>query len=949
MVTSEALRDLSFRRARHRNAEALLGLRDYVARYRSELIEQMDQPGACGVALARRHAAIADELARSVFEQARVGCGDTPLLLGAVGGYGRGLLALGSDLDLCFITNAPAEAVTSCVEAMLYPLWDAGVRVGHQVVWPSEVVCDATADLTIATELLDFRPLVGDVSLMQSVEERLKASIFSESKVGSFILQLEAGTKKRHQLFGDSVYLLEPDLKNGAGGLRDLDSALWACRARFGTSDLGALAALGVISPQSQAETQRALEFLWTVRNHLHRALGRKADRLTFGEQERVAYAMGYAPEHGQGMSELRRTGEMVEAFMSDYYRHARVIAQTRARLLGRAKRRSVEAQPRVTQLGGGLVECDGSIGLAEPERIRSEPTLAFQVYGVALGRDMAVLSHTRDAIARATQDEAFSAELRASRQAAELFVALVCSSRPAPFPSGSVLTELHDVGLLLAMIPEFVPVVGRVHHDLYHVYTVDVHSIAAVDRLHALVRGDLATAFPLASRLAAETVRPRVLFLATLLHDIGKAIGGRNHARRGADMARPILERLYFAADEIADASRLIRHHLTMYMVAIRRDLNDPGTISEFVSDTWDRESLRELFLLTVADVSTTSAEAMTNWKRSMLDALFRSSDAFLAGSLVGPSDRVDRVKGLTRALWREPSTLEELDRFLGSMPARYFLANTPEEVVAHAELALRRGVESVGVSWVPSSHDGILGLCVVAPAHIVAPAQVVDQAPIVDQAPVVDQAQVVDQAPIVAEAQDNVDLCVVAEDRLGLLASIAAAISANHFDIQAAQVNSRPLPGGGYQAVDLFWVRSPAHEGAKQRRLAQLKRDLAAVVRGDVSPEALVEGRLAASRSRRPTPAVVTEVLFDHHASSQYTVIEVLAEDRPALLFTLAAALSELGVSISIAKISTEGKRAVDVLYATEANGTRIAPGARTEQIRARLLEALGAGGAG
>ncbi|HEY6729313.1 MAG TPA: HD domain-containing protein [Polyangiaceae bacterium] len=649
---TDALREASVRRGRHRDAEALLGLRDYVARYRSELIEQMDQPGACGVALARKHAAIADELARRVFEQARTGCDELPLLLGAVGGYGRGLLALGSDLDLCFVTTAPAEAVGACVEAMLYPLWDAGVRVGHQVVWPSEVVSDATADLTIATELLDFRPLVGDVSLMQSVEERLRASIFSESKIGTFILQLETGAKKRHQQFGDSVYLLEPDLKNGTGGLRDLDSALWACRARFGTSDLAALADLGVISPQSQAEAQRALEFLWTVRNHLHRALGRKADRLTFAEQERVARAMGYAPPGEHPVIELRRTGEMVEAFMSDYYRHARIIAQTRARLLGRAKRGSIGVAPRIREFGRGMVECDGSLGLAQPERIHSEPTLAFQVYRIALARDMPVLSHTREAIARATQDEAFAAELRASEQAAELFVALVCSSRPAPFASGSVLTELHDVGLLLAMIPEFVPLVGRVHHDLYHVYTVDVHSIAAVDRLHALVRGDLARDYPLASRLAAETLRPRVLFLATLLHDIGKAIGGRNHARRGAEMARTILERLRFTADEIDDARRLIRHHLTMYMVAIRRDLNDPGTITEFVRDSWDRESLRELYLLTVADVSTTSAEAMTPWKRSMLDALFRSSDAFLAGALVGLDDRVERVKDRARVI---------------------------------------------------------------------------------------------------------------------------------------------------------------------------------------------------------------------------------------------------------------------------------------------------------
>lgn len=883
-------------------------LRKYVARCRIEVIEKLNARRGAGLALAQRHAEIADELCRSVFEEARAGRGGLPLLLGAVGGYGRGLLALGSDLDLCFVTAKTDDAVSECVQAMLYPLWDAGIQVGHQIVELSQVAIDTEGDLAMATELLDFRPLAGDMSLLPSLQKQLMENTFSERQISTFIAQIDAGTKRRHEQFGDSVYLLEPDLKNGSGGLRDLDSALWAVRARFGTNNLAELANLKLITEPMQRDAERALDFLWSVRNHLHQMSGRKADRLTFSEQERVAKAMGYGGSDERGIPRLQHIGEMVEAFMSEYYRHARVIEQTRARMMGRAKRGVWVQAPKVVEIADGLVECEGRVGLLEPDEVSSRPELAFRICAIALARDMPLLSRTRDAIAVATTDPSVCERLRNSEEAAQVFVGLICSSKIAPFSSGSVLTELHDLGLLLAMIPEFGPVVGRVHHDLYHVYTVDVHSIAAVDKLHALVRGDSTSTYPLASRIAAETVRPRVVFLATLLHDVGKAIGGRNHAQRGAVMSKEILARLGFAPDEIDDVSRLILHHLTMYMVATRRDLNDPNTISEFVRDTWDREGLRELFLLTMADVSTTSVGAMTSWKLDMLNALLRSSDAFLAGSLQGPTSRVARIREKVCNLWQDPSSLSDLSRFLESMPERYFLANTPVEIVAHAEQALQSGERGVSLSWTDSSHNGLMGLCVVA------------------------------------DENRDVDLCVVADDRPGLLASIAAAISASHFDIQAAQINSRKRSGGGYQALDLFWVRSPAHEKAKERRLAQLRQNLEAVLRGDVSADVLVEAKVASSRNLRPTPAVVSEVLFDHHASDEYTVIEVLAEDRPALLFKLSRALRELGIVVGVAKISTEGRRAVDVLYASESDGTKIALGARTDEVRVKILQSLG-----
>ncbi len=884
-------------------------LRDYARRSRQALIEELETSGKGGLALARKHAKIADHLIRTIFQPAHAKCPDVPVLLGAVGGYGRGLLALGSDLDLCFVTTASRQEVAACVDAMLYPLWDAGIQVGHQIVHPAEVAQDAEADLTMATELLDFRPLAGDLELLAPLRERLSTGIFSEGKMSAFVRKLEEGARLRHEKYGDSVYLLEPDVKNGTGGLRDLDSALWATRARFGTNDLGALARDGIITEQIRRDTEAALDFLWTVRNHLHRLSGRKTDRLTFSEQERVAKGMGYAKSTDDSVSQLKRIGEMVESFMSDYYRHARVVAHTRARLLGRAKRGAVGSSPPVEAIDESLVQCEGRIGLRDPEQVPEAPGLSFRVYAHAVQRGMPVLSRTRDAIAMTAADEAWCKALREDAEAVETFVKLICSSRRAPFASASILTELHDVGLLLAMIPEFAPVVGRVHHDLYHVYTVDVHSIAAVDKLHALVRGELTKTYPLASRIAAEAVRPRVLFMATLLHDVGKAIGGRNHAQRGAEMAKTILSRLNYTPDEIEDVSQLILHHLTMYMVAIRRDLNDQVTISEFVRGAWDRESLRDLYLLTIADVATTSNQSMTAWKRNMLNTLFRSSDAYLSGSLVGRESRVQRIRERVRRLWSDEETAEALEEFLESMPERYFFANSPDEIVAHARLALGESGEGLSVTWMPSSTAGIVGLCVVA------------------------------------DAPGHLDVRLVADDRPGLLASIAAAISAGKFDITSAQINSWRLPGGRLQALDLFWLRCSEDEETTERRLTKLKADLSEVIRGEVDPQNLVKPRLVARRRSRPAPPVPTEILFDHHASDEYTVIEVLAEDRPALLFTLTNTLRELGIVLGVAKISTEGTRAIDVLYVSEGDGTKVAPGARTDEIRVKLIEALDA----
>jgi [protein-PII] uridylyltransferase len=875
-------------------------LKAYLERHRSELVRMLDTEGEAGVSLCCRHAKIMDGLLTALYPAAFAAMKEqkrwAPVLLAGVGGYGRGVVGLKSDLDVRLLTTQSPDCAGPIAEALLYPLWDAGVSIGHQVVSVSDALETARADLPTATALLDWRPIAGDARAGQELEERAFGGIFSEGELFSFIARLDTEVSERHQRFGASVYLLEPDVKNGAGGLRDLDVALWAARARWRVKGVSDLVRLGVLVPREANEITQACDFLWTVRNHLHYHAGRRSDRLTFEEQETIARAMSYQAKVGKLSDDaVDIAGAMVETFMSDYYRHARTIMRAREQIVARATPCVGRKRPHEEDIGRGLKIFDGQVTFADPAELGTDPALALRIYAAAIVRSMPVLAFARDAIARMARDPAFAAALRESEEAATLFVELVSTAQETRLRQGSVLADLHDVGLLTAMIPEFSPVVGRVHHDLYHVYTVDVHSVAAVDRLRSLVRGDIANEYPLACRLAAEVTRPAILFLATLLHDVGKAIGGKDHSRRGAEMARGILARLRLPPEDIEEGCHLILQHLLMYHVATRRDLDDAATVAEFAREVKGREGLRDLYLLTVADLSTTSPTSLTTWKARMLDDLYLATDARLSGQPIDEG-RAARVFEQVRKEWKDAGTLPFLDAFLTSMPERYLLSNSPVEIAAHAALARKAEGQAVMAGLVPSRYP------------------------------------------------EAAELCIIAADRPGLLAALTAAVAASRLEVHKAEIHSRTLPDGTVQAVDLFWVRHRSDGAAgATKAMAKLERDLRAVLTGKSTSRDLGAPRVSSPWAERPAPAVTTEVAIDHRASAHQTVIEVVTRDRPGLLFALADALHGLGLSIAVAKINTEGNRVADVFYVTETGGSKVDPGPRTQEVRARLLRVL------
>ncbi len=863
-------------------------IKEYMARHRrgvEELIEAGDE--GAGERASLQWARVFDGLVSALFGSMRGVVGTEKvwkqLSLAAVGSWGRGGLGFKSDLDVRILCNGPTSKVAPVAEALLYPLWDAGLSIGHQVVTQSEMVALAKKDLPTATTLLDWRFLCGDEAAANKMLEKAFDTVFSSSNIHKFLEEIGQQAEERRHRFGDSVYLLEPDVKSGQGGLRDLDVVHWTGLARWRARGIKSLVNIGVLLPREHEQLEQAARFLYRVRNVLHLRTKRRTDRLSFDRQEELAQVMGY----GTG-------GPGVEGLMSDYYRHARVISNAREMLLGRAAPPPKKRQ-REQSLGNGIKLFGEAVTFEDPNRLMAEPALALRLYTEAVRRELPVFRFARDAVARATTSDEFCERLRKSEEAARLFRRLVRAVRRTSFRDGSVLTELHDVGLLLAMIPEFAPVVGRVHHDIYHVYTVDVHSIAAVDRLRALSRGELAEEHPLASRLAAEVARPQVLFMAALLHDIGKDIGGRNHSQRGFELARTILERLQVQEHDIVEIQHLVLKHLRMYMIASRRDLDDPQTIESFQQEVHGPEGLKELYLLTLADVSTTSPQALTAWKARMLEQLYLATEETFQGLPPRTEQRAEGIRQAVLGLCPASGEREFLDYFLQAVPERYLYANEPEYIVKHSRFVRQAQMQRFTAS-------------------------------------------------VMGQDEPYAEVGFVADDRPGLLAMITAALAANRLRVASAQIYSWTDSYGRARVLDLFWVRSGSDTAAVADALPKVERDFERLLSQEVTPEQLVDSRRPSTAwDQRPAPDVSTAVSIDNRSGSSHSILEVTTRDRAGLLFRLANVIQGEGLSIALAKINTEGNQVADVFYVTDKDGAKLSDVERVEALKTRIVETI------
>lgn len=877
-------------RARPEQADAC---RAYLAAAH-ERIHDAHFAGAPGDVTARDWSNAADEVVRALF---RAACNEHPgldIALVAVGGYGRGELCPYSDLDIWLLvppgkTRDPRAQLVA--EAMLYPLWDLRMEVGHAVRSVDETLAQAREDLTACTALLDARFLDGDEEIWQRFSREVPRLF--DRDVNGVVKRMQKEKDDRHARFGDTVYLLEPNIKNGQGGYRDLLVGLWAAKARFRVRDFNDLVTAGQASQRQVQALVAARRFYLEIRTAAHFAAKRKQDRLTFEIQEAIAPRLfpHPRPSHHEGVESAVEPS--VEALMQQYFLHAKAVTRETDRLLGRC---IVESQkkPNVRTVDGSFALFNGKLSTHDPEIFRARPAEMVRIFNVALASGAEIYGHTKDLIAERVSQGSLTGDPVAGRE----FMRLLCDDRDVRNPS--LLEQAHDLGILNAVMPEFAPCTGRVQHDLYHVFTVDQHQLYAVGRLKALARGELNELLPTATQAIREVKRREALYLGTLLHDVGKPLG-KGHSETGARLAVAIATRFGLSPEDVSQTEFLVRKHLLLSHLSQRRDLNDVAMIANLAGELNDEETLRELYLLTIADMSMVAPGNLTDWKEQLLRELYARTMAFYRrGADLTGSDQsalVARRKKRVAELLGEKE--ENLSAWFASLPDRYVTLTQPRRMARDVELSRRRkGVVAVEVVHRPR------------------------------------------------KAVSDVTVC--ADDAPGLLSKIAGVLVAHRIDVLQAQIHTRVAPneeGRVIEALDTFTTRDrygrPITDPSRWKRV---EADLARVLGNEIGVEQLIEERREKSTlPERVVPQVRTEIEVDNQVSEDFSVVDVYTQDRLGVLYTITRTLAELRLDIHLSKVATEAARVADVFYVHERGGGKLAHD-RVDEVRLALAEALG-----
>jgi [protein-PII] uridylyltransferase len=874
-------------------------IRDLVTQARAEAATALDA-GEPGVAVCTRVSDAFDAIVQTLWKR------QTPRPEGvtviATGGWGRRETCPYSDLDVLFLIDRPAgEPEREMAERLLYPLWDAGLEVGHAIRTLDECVTLAGEDLATMTALLDARALAGEFTMADTLATRLSRELHRRGDSNEFVEKLSAEKKSRHAKFGDSLFLLEPNLKHGQGALRDLATGLWAARARWRVRDFRELPALGQASARQAEALIDARDLLLRVRCAMHFHARRKQDQLTFELQE--AIAPRFYPNARVREGEVRpAVAPAVEELMRRYYLSARTIVRETDRLLDRAYVPPRRA-PIIRPIDRTFLAWNGQLALTDPQLLRDKPGEIVRAFRVALDQDLPLYGHTADFIAELVaydpQRVGNDAEARAH------FRAILCDPRDKRQPS--MLEQMNDLGLLAALMPEFGPCRGRVQHDLYHVFTVDQHQLYAVALLKRIARGEQAKEAPEATAAYRLVERPEALYLATLLHDVGKPLG-KGHAEKGARLAQTIARRLGSSEEDVAQIEFLVRQHLIMSHLSQRRDLNDVAMIANFADTMKDEETLRELFLLTWCDTSMTAPGNLTEWKGRLLAELHDRTRAFFKrGPDMSGADRsalVQKRRKRVGELVGESASEGPLAAWLAGLPDRYLASLEPRGIARHVALSRTRAT-SGQVSAVDVVHHPRKG---------------------------------------------HSELFLSAVDAPGLLARVTGVLLANRIDTIGAWINSRaPGDASEGEALDLFLVRDkygqaiPAND-ARWKRVAE---DLADVLAGKVDVAQLIEARREKGwLPTRITPAVTTDIEIDNIVAQDFTVVDVYTQDRPGVLHAITRTLDELGLDIGLSKVATEGERVADVFYVRERErGEKLTSPIQLAAVKEALVAALAA----
>ncbi len=805
----------------------------------------------------------------------------------AVGGYGRRELSLASDIDLLFLHRGKSNPYVEWItEAISHRLWDARLQVAPAVRTVADCLRVGREDLSTFTSFLDARFLIGDLGRFAELEREVRRELRADA--AGFVERKLDERLRRHGRFGESPYLLQPNVREAVGGLRDYHSALWIARAvQWDVRRPEHLQLHGFLDGQELEELVAALDFLWRVRNELHRD-GRKDDRLHFDAQGKLAERLGF-----RGSDVLLP----VEQLMRSYYRHVKAIERVSERVIDHARllvARRGRRRPASRPTEEGFAIADGRLEIPHESLLAERPVRILSAFAVAQAEEVTLSPRAQRMIRQNLQrvDDA----LRKDPEAASVFRRIL----KAPTRVYRTLVAMNELGVLGAWLPEFGLLVGLWQHDLYHTYTVDAHSLFLVEQLRRMLRNRFAEELPFATELMQEVRDPSVLYLGCILHDIGKGRGG-SHSSRGAALVPEIARRLGIDADAEEDIAFLVLHHLTMSALAERRDVHDSRTIENLARLVGTRARLRALYLLTVADIRSVSREAWTRWKAGLLEELYRSTAEWLeAGEGEASGLFVQRAIARVAQVEQEVAALLaaaklDVDRahaLLDSMPRRYLLEHGATAIAEHLRCAL---------DYLASG--GVAGVYVLSRQ----------------------------------EPERALGLLVFASDRPGLLATMTGVLTSCGHDILGAQVYTA-RDGLAMQIYALAPIpgEAPEHELERERLAGRFT----SVLEGRTTVEALLAGR----RARAPSVArvVPTGVEITNEESDLYTIVDVEATDRPGLLHDITRTLTAAGLDVGMSRVSTRAMRVNDSFYVTE-RGHKIHEPQRLADLEAALRAAI------
>ncbi len=807
------------------------------------------------------------------------------LAIVAVGGYGRGEMAPFSDIDLLFLLPYKQTPHTEqVVEFLLYLLWDLGLKVGQAVRSVADCLRYAKADLTIRTALLEARYIWGEQALFNELKQRFDAEIV-RGTAAQFVEAKLAERDARHIRVGDSRYQLEPNVKEGKGGLRDLHTLYWIAKYIYRIDDVRKLVELGVLSAEESQRFERAQTFLWTVRCHLHYLAGRAEERLTFDLQTEIGRRMGYTDHAGS---------RGVERFMKHYFLVAKDVGDL-TRIFCAVLEADQRPKRRLAWLrwGAGRRGLDGFVldreRLAIPSEdfFKTDPVGLLRLFHVAQQHDLDI--HPR-ALRAVTQSlRLVDARLREDPEANRLFLEILTSKKDPE----TALRRMNEAGVFGRFIPDFGRVVAQMQYDMYHVYTVDEHTLFAIGILHKIEAGQLKDELPVASAIMPTIASRRALYLATLLHDIAKGRGG-DHSELGEKIALKLGPRLGLSAEETETVAWLVRHHLLMSGTAFKLDISEPHTIQNFVERVQSPERLKLLLVLTAADIRAVGPKVWNGWKAALLRELYHSALDVISGGLTAEArdSRVAAAQAEARALLPD-FTDEEFAAFTSRGYPFYWLSLDAETHARHARL-------------MRAADTGDAPLTV---------------------------EKRIDPARAVTE------ITLYTADHPGLFSRIAGALAVSGANI----VDAKIMTMSNGMALDTLWVQD--REGGpfdRPDKLAKLAFTFENVLTGDLKPHIELE-RPPAFPSRTSVFTVPPRVLVDNQASRFHTVVEVNGRDRPGLLYELTRELTRLNLQVSSAKISTYGEKVVDVFYVKNLFGHKIEHPQKLDEIRAALTAVL------